>query len=125
MKPILIFISLFICIASRSQTRSWKEMDDFHVLVSQILHPVETGNLEPLKKNSQLLLDDAVLWQKSPVPPADMSPEIAGQLKELVGSCEKLNDAVKQKKSNKEISSLAMSTHMKFHMILNSLKEKS
>jgi hypothetical protein len=124
MKHILLIFSLLISIAGYSQESGWKELNDFHTLVTQLLHPVESGNMEPLKKNSQQLLDKAIAWQKSTVPAADQSPQIAGQLKELVGSCEKLNDAVIQKKSNKDLSSLAMATHMNFHMILNSLKEK-
>ncbi len=124
MRRIFILLSFFISITAKTQDGSWKELNDFHALVTEVLHPVEGGNLEPLKKNSQLLLDKAILWQKSHVPSLYQSAQISGQLKELVSDCEKLNDAVKLKRSNKELSSVAMSTHTEFHKILNSPKEK-
>jgi hypothetical protein len=124
MKRIIILLSLLISLATKSQQTNWKELNDFHSMVSEVLHPVEADNLEPIKKKSQLFLDKAVTWQRSTVPAADQYPQIEADLKKLVGECSRLNDAVKNKSSDKNIKNVAMETHMTFHSILSSIKEK-
>ena len=121
---ITLLICLFISSTCIGQNTAWKEMDDFHEMVSKLLHPVESGNLQPLKTNSQSLLDKAKAWQASPAPSAFRYPQLKTDLDTLVAACTNLNDAVKIKKSNKEIKNLAMQTHMIFHSILSSMENR-
>ena len=107
-----------------AQNGTWKEMDDFHEMVSKNLHPAEAGNLQPLKNNSEALLDKAKKWQLAAVPAEYNYAGIKNDLDTLVMKCTKINDAVKSKKSNKELKTLAMQLHTSFHKILDATEKK-
>ena len=123
MKLITLFAAVLISLASFGQSANWKEMDDFHAMVSKALHPAEGGNLQPVKENSSSLLDKAKAWQASSAPAAFQYPKLKDDLGNLVASCSKLDDAVKTKKSNKTIKDLAMQTHTAFHTILSATEK--
>jgi len=124
MKLMALFTALVISLSSTGQSGTWKEMNDFHDMVSKVLHPVESGNLQPLKNNSNDLLDKARKWQNAPAPGAYQYPQLKTDLEKLVADCTNLNEAVKAKKSNKEIKQLAMQTHNHFHVILSAAENK-
>ena len=42
---------------------NWKEMSDFHTVMSETFHPSEEGKLGPIKSRSQEMVDKAIAWQ--------------------------------------------------------------
>jgi hypothetical protein len=124
MKPTSIFIALLITISFFGQQPAWKELNDFHEMVSKVLHPVESGNLQPLKKNSAGLLEKALEWKNSTAPVPYQYPAMKADMDKLITDCTKLNDAVKAKKNKAMLKQLAMQTHDQFHAILSAAEAK-
>jgi hypothetical protein len=98
-------------------------MERFDEQVDTVLHPVEMGNLRPVKANSAALLTNAKHWQSSTIPADCNYPALKTDLEELVKKCQDLDEAVRLKKGNAEIKRLAMQVHDKFHQILHAVKK--
>ena len=88
---------LLIAFAQAQEKKSWKEMDDFHTVMSETFHPAEEGKLGPIKKRSQEMVDKAVAWQKSTAPEGYDKKAVKGSLKKLVQGTKELNKLVKAK----------------------------
>ena len=124
MKITGILVALCAAIFSFGQSGTWKEMNDFHEVVGKVLHPVESGNLQPLKSNSSDLMNKAIKWKNASSPAAYSYPQLAADLDKLVADCTSLNDAVKAKKNDKELKRLAMQTHNQYHHIASATESK-
>ncbi len=121
-----LFSLLFLLVASTafSQKSDWKEMHDFHGVISKTFHPAEEGNLQPVKDSSAALLSAAKKWQSSKVP-AGYDAEVASPiLKKLVTDCEEVGKAVKANQSDEELKKLITRTHDTFHEIMEKCREQ-
>ena len=49
-------------VVTAQEKSDWKEMQNFHSLISATFHPSEEGNLKPLKAKSDSLLLAAKTW---------------------------------------------------------------
>lgn len=111
--------------AQNGKKAVWKEMHDFHDVMSEAFHSAEDKNFEPLKEKSSLLLDRAKAWQQSAVP-AGYKPDITAEvLKRLVKQCKKLNKMVKKgAASDAELFAAINTAHDIFHEIMEKCREK-
>jgi len=51
MKKLLVFaFAAMLGFSANAQEASWKQMEDFHGVMSKTFHPAEEGNLKPLNK---------------------------------------------------------------------------
>lgn len=118
MKRLTLFIlTVFLSVSGIAQQAEWKQMDEFHAVMSKTFHPAEEGNLTPTKNNAAILTSKAKAWESAPIP-KDYDAAIAKPiLKKLVASCEAVEAAVKAKKSDKELTSLITKAHDDFHEI--------
>ena len=122
MKKIISGLFLTILTFTTIQTVSaqkdeWKELKTFHSIMSKTFHPSEEGNLTPLRENSSDLLAKAKAWQAAPIPAHIKQPEIKQTLVKLVAKCDEINNAVKAKKSDKDLKKLITEAHELFHQI--------
>ena len=102
---------------------NWKEMHDYHEVMSVTFHSAEEGNLAPLREKSGMLLERAEAWKKSAVP-AGYKPEVTkAVLKRLVKQCKVVNKAVKKGKSDAELTKMITKTHDIFHEIMEKCRE--
>lgn len=102
---------------------NWKEMHDYHEVMSVTFHSAEDGNLAPLREKSGLLLERAEAWKKSAVP-AGYKPEVTKEvLKRLVKQCKVVNKAVKKNKSDAELTTMITKVHDVFHEIMEKCRE--
>ena len=115
-----LFVSVFMLIAfvNAQEKKSWKEMDDFHAVMSSTFHPAEEGQLDPIKKRSQEMVDKAAAWQKSTAPEGYDKEKVEGSLKKLVQGTKELNKLVKAKSSDKVLKEKLSSLHDIFHEIM-------
>jgi len=120
-----LFIASFALIAlghaqeKKDQTTAgWKEMNDFHVVMSETFHPAEEGHFEPIKKRSQEMADKALAWQKSTAPEGYDKKKVDASLKKLVQGTKELNGMVKAKSSDKAIKDKLSGLHDVFHEIM-------
>ena len=96
----------------------WKELKDFHKVMSQTFHPSEDGNLEPIKKRSKEMVEKAELLAKSAIPVEFNSKEVITTIQKLATDCKKLDELVKNKKTDKELSDALTKLHDVFHEII-------
>ncbi len=101
----------------------WKEMHDFHDVMSETFHSAEDKNFAPLRSKSGLLVERAQTWEKSPVPAGYKAKETAGVLKRLVKQCKKVNKMVKKGKPDAELFAGINTAHDIFHEIMEKCRE--
>ncbi len=118
MKQLFLFaITAFLSVAGIAQQATWKQMEDFHSVMSKTFHPAEEGNLKPTKDNAVTLTAKAKIWESAPVPKGYDAAIAKPILKKLVASCEAIEAGVKAKKSDKELTALITKAHDDFHEI--------
>ncbi len=123
----LAFAGFFAASTASAQTvkkAPWKEMHDFHEVMSTSFHPAEEGNLAPLREKSALLVERAIAWQKSAVPAGYIPKTTSEVLKRLVKQCKKVNKAVKKGKSDAVLTAEITTAHDVFHEIMEKCREK-
>jgi hypothetical protein len=125
MKSILIIFSFFITLQAVAQKASWPAMHQFHTTLSKTYHEAENGNLLPLKDSASVLLNRAVVWQKSNVPNGYNKAVVKPILQKLVLNCKALDTAVKKQASSKELISLITTIHNTFHTIVEKCQPNS
>ncbi|MDR3716829.1 MAG: hypothetical protein P4L51_28810 [Puia sp.] len=124
MKRIIFLIgSICLSLCAPAQQHAWKEMESFHELVGAVLHPVEMGNLRPVKEKSAALLAGAMQWQASAIPPDCNYPALKTDLVDLVKHCKDLDEAVRMKRSNDQLKKLAIGIHNQYHRMADAVKK--
>jgi predicted HAD superfamily Cof-like phosphohydrolase len=109
--------------AQNAKKAQWKEMLDFHEVMSETFHSAENNNLAPLKEKSGLLVERAQAWKAAAVP-AGYKPEVTtAVLKRLVKQCKAINKAVKKGKSDAELVASITTAHDIFHEIMEKCRE--
>ena len=123
MKKLLVFaFAAMLGFSANAQEASWKQMEDFHGVMSKTFHPAEEGNLKPLKTNIADLVAKAKAWESGAVPAGYDAKVAKPILKQLVAKCSAVEAAVKAKKSDKELTTLITATHDVFHEIKEKCK---
>lgn len=96
----------------------WKEMKEFHTVMSKTFHSSEDNNLQPLKDMAADLAAKAKAWRAS-TPPADWdAKKVAPVLAKLEDKCKAIEEAVKAKKSDAELKKMIAEAHDVFHEIV-------
>ncbi|MEO8150774.1 MAG: hypothetical protein ABI723_24285 [Bacteroidia bacterium] len=113
-------ITMFALVLTLSATAKsdWKELKDFHSVMSKSFHPSEEGNLQPVKDMAADLVAKAKAWKASEVP-ADYNKELTTEtLTKLLSKCEEVQAAVVAKKSDEDLKKLISEAHDIFHRIV-------
>lgn len=118
----LVFVTSGVS-AQTAKKAQWKEMHDFHEVMSVSFHSAEDKNLAPLKEKSGLLVERAKAWKASAVPEGYKPTETAAVLKRLVKQCKAVNKAVKKGKSDAELTVSITTAHDIFHEIMEKCRE--
>ena len=68
MKKLLVLaMAAIFTVGVHAQEASWKQMEDFHGVMSKTFHPAEEGNLKPLKENAATLVAKAKAWESGAI----------------------------------------------------------
>jgi hypothetical protein len=118
-----ICLLLFTQTALFAQTEKWKEMENFHEVMSATFHPAEENNFAPLKKHAAELLDRAKKWKASTAPAGYNAKTVAPILEKLVLATDEVNKAVKAKKSDVDLKKLITKAHHVFHEIAEKCRD--
>jgi hypothetical protein len=126
-----LFIASFAMIAfARAQEKKdpiaigWKEMNEFHTVMSETFHPAEEGHLDPIKKRSQEMIDKAAAWQKSTAPEGYDKKKVETSLKKLVKGTKELNGLVKANSPDKVLKEKLSGLHGIFHEIMEKCRKE-
>ncbi|MFN7691001.1 MAG: hypothetical protein ACK5QU_07970 [Bacteroidota bacterium] len=112
-------IALSTTFAFAQNKAEWKELKDFHTVMSQTFHPAEEGNLKPIRERSAEMVKAAEAWKKSAIP-ADYKnvKDIQETLNKLVDGSKNLDKQIKAKASDEEIKKSITALHDVFHTIV-------
>lgn len=126
MKKIFLLLTLFISsTAVQAQKAEWKEMKDFHTVMSAAFHPAEENNLQPLKEKAADLVAKAKTWQQSAVPAGFNALVTKPILKKLLRQCTLIKKSVNNKKSDTVLKEQITAAHETFHEIMEKCREES
>ncbi len=122
-KIALMCLALVLVQTVKAQKTEWKELKDFHEVMSKTFHPSEEGNFKPLKEHSGELVAGVKAWQASAVPQGFKADETKKVLAALLLKCEEINKAVADKKSDKDLKVLITEAHDIFHQIVEKCRK--
>ena len=103
-------------VQAQSAFDKWPALKNFHEVMSQTFHPMEDGNLEPIKTRSLEMSEKAALLNKD-IPAEFNTPGINDAAKRLEEGCKTMNDMITNKASDEEIKKSLISMHDVFHEI--------
>jgi hypothetical protein len=114
-------VTLFNCSKSgkhEDEQIEWKEMDDFHMVMADVYHPLkDSGNLEPIKSRAAELAASASTWADSKLPEKVDNEETKGLLLKLKEGAQALEDQINSGATDNEIQTQLTSLHDLFHSI--------
>ncbi|MCX6318004.1 MAG: hypothetical protein NTW29_11980 [Bacteroidetes bacterium] len=122
-KTILLAACMVAVVFVHAQQKDWKEMHDFHGIMSVTFHPAEENNLQPLKDSANSLLTKAKVWQQSVVPEGYNAAITQPILKRLAAECAAIAAAVKRKKPDSELKAMITKAHDTFHEIMEKCRK--
>ncbi len=96
---------------------SWLELKDFHMVMAQTFHPMEEGNLKPIKERSGEMLTKANKLASSKIPTSFQSAAISKAIADLVVGSASLDKAIKKKAKDEKIKTDLTKLHDTFHVI--------
>lgn len=112
----MVLIYSFLSLTCYSQQKTeWKEMEDFHAVMSTTFHPSEENNLQPLKEKADDLVNRAKVWEKSVAPMVFNGIMARPILKRLVKQCKVIKEAVGKNKTDAELKTMITEAHEIFH----------
>ena len=121
---LFLFVSLTTQkITAQSAFDKWEALKSFHSVMSQTYHPMEEGNLEPVKSRSGDLVKSADQLAKSAIPAEFNTESMKASVKKLKKGSRSLHKLVKSKKStDEEVKKSLENLHDTFHEIVGLCK---
>jgi hypothetical protein len=116
--------ALTVSVNAQEKKAAWKEMNDFHTVMSETFHPAEEGHLDPIKKRSQEMVDKAVAWQGSTAPAGYDKKQVDASLKKLVKGAKELHKMVKAKAADNALKEKLSGLHEVFHEIMEKCEKE-
>ena len=119
-KSIFAFATIFAVnsVAAQSLTEKWPQIKAYHEVMSKTFHPAEEGNLEPIRKDAESLLEKANALTVENMPAEFRSPKLIETLIVLKKETKVVTELVKQKASDDEITKALTKLHDIFHQIV-------
>jgi wyosine [tRNA(Phe)-imidazoG37] synthetase (radical SAM superfamily) len=119
-KVLLICVMLVTGFAfqAKAQKKTWKELDDFHSVMSATFHPSEEGNLKPIKERSKEMAEKAEVLAKSEIPVAYQKEGVKESIKLLAKESKALDKMIKDKKSDEDVKKSLSALHDRFHEVM-------
>jgi len=117
----LFAIALFFAmntISAQSITDKWKEMHDYHELLSKTFHPAEEGNFGPIKSSSEDLVAKAELLDVEKMPQDLRTPKVDETISVLKRQTKLVSELVTRKAPDAEIMRAFQNLHDVFHRIV-------
>ncbi|MCB0471560.1 MAG: hypothetical protein KDC56_00720 [Flavobacteriaceae bacterium] len=124
MKKTTFILFLFVALATQqisaqSAFDKWEALKSFHSVMSQTYHPMEEGNLEPVKSRSGELMEQANTLATSKIPAEFNTDSMKASVKKLKKDSKSLHKLVKSKKStDEEIKKSLENLQDAFHQIV-------
>lgn len=117
---IFTVIALFaVCtLSAQSITDKWKQLHDYHELLSKTFHPAEEGNFTAIKNSSAELLLKAEALDVATMPQDLRTPKIDETIAVLKKQTKMVDELVQKKAPNPELMRAFENLHDVFHRIV-------
>lgn len=96
---------------------TWTALTEFHKVMSQTFHPMEEGNLKPIRERSGEMALKAAIMQSGPIPASFDTPEIRKAIADLIKGAEDLNKTIRKKGKDEVVKTKLTALHDTFHLI--------
>jgi hypothetical protein len=104
--------------ASSEDSGKWSELSLFHDVMSQTFHPMEEGELKPIRSRAGEMAEKARQWADSKPPKIYDKPEIKENLAKLADESKALAALVSSKAGDAQIKASLTALHDRFHAIV-------
>lgn len=119
-KSLLAIVAFFTIssVSAQSITEKWKQLNDYHELLSKTFHPAEDGNFDPIKNSSEELVVKAEALDLKTMPQELRTSQLDETIAVLKKQTKTVNDLVQKKAPNAEIMRAFQNLHDVFHRIV-------
>ncbi len=104
--------------ASAGDSDKWTELSIFHDVMSQTFHPMEEGELKPIRGRAGEMAQKAKQWADSKPPKIYDKPEIKANLAKLADESKAIAALVATHASDAKIKESLTALHDRFHAII-------
>jgi len=109
--------------ASSADSGKWNELSAFHEVMSATFHPMEEGDLKPIRSRAKELAEKAIQWANSTPPKIYEQPKIKANLAKLSREATGLAARVGENASDAKVKELLAALHDRFHEIIGMCSE--
>lgn len=109
--------------ASAETNDKWTELSAFHDVMSATFHPMEEGDLKPIRSRAKELAEKAIQWANSTPPKIYEQPKIKANLAKLSREATGLAARVGENASDAKVKELLTALHDRFHEIIGMCSE--
>jgi hypothetical protein len=102
--------------AESHETSGWKELDDFHDVMSAAWHPAAKDSLGPARASATKLVDAARLFAKATAPKGCDTPASKAAVARLVPESEAVAALVARKAEDAAVKAALKTVHDTFHV---------
>ena len=96
----------------------WTPMEEYHFVMAETFHPMEEGDLEPIKSRVNELSQAAKAWANSEIPAQYNTEAIRTQLNKLAVGSARMEEIV-QIGTDEEITAALTALHDTFHEMMD------
>lgn len=115
---LFILVLSVLSLSVSAQKAAWKELDDYHVVMSQTFHPAEEGNLQPVITRAVELSEKGAVLKKSAIPADYQKEGVKTSVDLLAKESAALAKMVKDKKPEAELKKAIFALHDRFHEVM-------
>jgi hypothetical protein len=102
---------------SVAEDEEWKELEDFHHVMAETFHPLEEGDLKPIRARAEELAKKASAWAKSTPPKRFAGVNVKEKLAKLDADSHALAKLVAANGGDEDIKKALTALHDEFHEI--------
>ena len=112
------FLFILCSVSAQKGLKDWREMNDFHEVLSFTYHSMEKGNFEPIKNSSGKLLEKAQALSEKNMPKEFINPKTTEVLKNIKKEAAIVDKMVKNEAPDEEVKKQMDKLHDSFHKII-------
>ena len=104
--------------SANSFTKSWPKIKEYYEILAKVFHASEKGKLEPIKSNSEILVEKAEELSIEDMPAEYRNPKTIETLHTLNKQTKLVNNLVKKQADDSEIKLALTKLHDIFYSIV-------
>lgn len=128
MKSLKLLVAFFLLmnniVSSQAITDKWKQLHDYHEMLSKTFHPAEEGNFNPIKNSSKELVAKVEALDVTTMPQDIRTPKVEETIATLKRQTKLVDEMVQKKAPDAELMRAFENLHDIFHRIVQMCEPK-